>query len=195
MDVSDSASSVSISGTITGKNTAAGTFSEFPKSTEWELEYIKEILCNIELMFNDLSLGRAQSIIHPHLFEQLEARVGLTGTDDGDSRLRRKTLFDCVSECMELRFWRFVGGGFQAWEMGLAMLRSKEKLAEDVYREISGWRGLANSMVDDLVDRDMSTQNGKWLDFEPDKFELGVEIGGDILDSLIDEAISGILQL
>ncbi|KAK4786794.1 hypothetical protein SAY86_010627 [Trapa natans] len=191
MDMSDSASSVSIGGNITGKNTSTGSFSEFRKCTEWEVEYIKEILCGIELMFKDLYVGRSQSIIHPHLFEQLESRVGLTGTD----YMERKALFDCVSECMEFRFQHLVGGGFQAWGMGLSIVKRKEKLAEDVYREISGLRGLANSMVDDLVDRDMSTKNGKWLDFEPEMFELGAEIGGNILDSLIDEAISGILRL
>lgn len=195
MDLSDSASSVSIGGTFR-KNRTADTLSESSKSTEWELEYIKEMLSNVELMFKDLRLGHAQSIIHPHLFEQLEARIGSTGTDDDvDSRLRRKALFDCVSECMELRFRRFVVGGYQAWEQGLAMVRRKEKLAEDVYREILGWKGLADSMVDNLVDKDMSTQYGKWLEYDSDAFELGVELGGDILDSLIDEAILGILRL
>ncbi|KAK4795251.1 hypothetical protein SAY86_013245 [Trapa natans] len=194
MDMSDSASSVSIGGTITEKNTSTGTSSEFPKSTEWEVEYIKEVLSDIELMFKDLSFGRSQSIIHPRVFEQLEVRVGSTRTDDIDSWLRRKALFDCVSECMEVRFQNFVGGGFQAWEKGFSIVKRKEKLAEDVYKEILSLRGLANSMVDDLVDRDMSTQNGKWLHFEPNTFELGIEIGGNILDSLIDEAISGILR-
>ncbi|PKI40668.1 hypothetical protein CRG98_038923 [Punica granatum] len=195
MELSDSASSLSSSVTVAQKNATPDVLSEFSKPTEWELEYIKEILCNIELMFRDLSLGRADGIINPHLFEQLEARKGLIGTDDVDSRLKRKSLFDCVSECLELRFRRFVGGGCQSWEQGLVLVRRKERLAEDVYREILGWKGLADFMVDDLVDRDMSTQYGKWLDFEPDVFELGVEIEDSILNSLIDEAITAIKQL
>lgn len=193
MELSDSASSISVDATVIGKKATACIVSELSESTKWELEYIKEILSNVELTFKDLFLGQSHGIIHPHLFEQLEARKGLIGTDDVDSRLMRKTLFDCVCECMESRRRHFVGGGFRARELGLAMVRRKERLAEDVHREILGWKALVDCMVDDLVDRDMSIQY-KWLDFDTDVFKLGVEIGGNILDSLISEAISGILQ-
>uniref|UniRef100_A0A5B6YL43 DUF4378 domain-containing protein n=1 Tax=Davidia involucrata TaxID=16924 RepID=A0A5B6YL43_DAVIN len=177
-ELSDSASSTS-------------TRTHFVGSTRWELEYVKEILCNVELMFKDFALGRAREIINPHLFDQLENRKGVLGSH----KLKRKVLFDCVGECMDLRCRRYAGGGSRRWAKGLSVVRRKEQLAEQVYKEISGWRGMGDCMVDELVDKDMSCQCGRWIDFEVEAFELGVEIESRILDSLVDEVVADVLQL
>lgn len=193
-DLSDSASSTS-TGAVVEKYATRSILRGLVRSTKWEIEYVKEILCNVELMFKDFSLGRAGEIINPHLFDQLESRKIQWETDSGESRLRRKVLFDCVSECLDLRSGRFVGGGYGAWVKGVAMVRRKEWLAEEVYKEICGWRGLGDCMVDELVDKDMSSQHGRWLDFQLDAFALGVEVEGEIFNSLVEEVLADIWQL
>ncbi|XP_057542194.1 uncharacterized protein LOC130820712 isoform X2 [Amaranthus tricolor] len=181
-DALDSASSVSSQITVERQST---------KSTAWELGYVKDILCNVELMFKDYVGGRTREIVNPHLFDQMERRIG--GKKD-ESKLERKMLFDCVGECLDLKCQRFVGGGFEMWMKGIATLKRKDRLAEEVYKEIQVWRNLGNSMVDELVDKDMSSKYGRWLDFEVDEFALGVDIQEQILNSLIGEIVSDVLS-
>ncbi|KAE8708813.1 protein FAR1-RELATED SEQUENCE 11-like [Hibiscus syriacus] len=161
------------------------------KSANWELEYVNLILCNMELMFKDFALNRACETINPRLFDQLESRRGGFRSDGGgESRLERKVLFDSVSECIDLRCRQYVGGGYKMWTKGMMILRRNERLAEEVYNEICRWRGMGDCMVDELVDKDMSSQHGKWLDFEVDALVLGVDIEGQILNALVDEVIT-----
>ncbi|XP_048321868.2 uncharacterized protein LOC107433199 [Ziziphus jujuba] len=190
-ELSDSASSTSF-GFIARKHASMISVPDPVRSIEWELAYVKEILCNVELMFKDFSLGRVRDVINPHLFNLLESRKG--ESDCGESRLRRKVLFDCVRECLDLRCRRYVGGGFRMWVKGVAMVGRKEWLAEEVYKEISGWKGMGDAMVDELVDKDMSSQFGRWLDFEEDEFVLGVEVEAQIFNSLIDEIVADAIQ-
>lgn len=163
------------------------------KSSAWELGYVKDILSNVELMFKDYATGRTREIVNPHLFDQMERRRGGLGARKDEFRLKRKMLFDCVSECLDLRCQRFVGGGSETWAKGTATVKRKDRLAEEVYKEIQGWRSLGNNMVDELVDKDMSSKYGRWLDYEVDEFMLGVEVEGQILDSLVMEIVADIL--
>ena len=192
-ELSDSASSTS-TGTVARNLATTLLMTDLSKITEWELEYVKEILCNVELMFKDFALGRSHDIINPHLFNLLESRKGRLESDGGEVRFRRKELFDCVGECLDLRCRRCVGGGYRMWVKGVAMVRQKKWLAEEVYKEISGWESLGDSMVDELVDKDMSSQYGRWVDFEVDEFELAVDVEAQIFDSLIDEIVADMVQ-
>lgn len=161
-----------------------------------ELDYVNDILCNVELMYMDFSLGRARDIVNPHLFNQLESRRGRRfESDGGECRMRRKIIFDCVSECLDLRCRRYVGGGYKMWGKGVAMVRRNEWLAREVYKEISSWRDMGDSMVDELVDRDMSIEYGRWLDFEVDTYQLGSLVEDQIFNSLVDDFVAEILQL
>ncbi|XP_038709050.1 uncharacterized protein LOC120003949 isoform X2 [Tripterygium wilfordii] len=195
IELSDSASSISTE-SVAGKHLNTITVTHSTGSTEKELEYVREILCNVELMFKDFALGRSCEIVNPHLFEQLDRRRGGSENVHGESesKLQRKLLFACVSECLDLRCRRYVGGGCKSWLKGTTMVRRKDQLAEEVLKEISGWKGMGDCMVDELVDRDMSSQNGRWLDFEVDEFVLGVEVESLILDSLVDEMVIDVLQ-
>ncbi|CAK8531610.1 unnamed protein product [Lathyrus sativus] len=191
-ELSDSASSTS---TRTMIKKHADTFSmKFGRSSStWELEYVKEILCNVELMYIDFSLGRARKVVNSHLFNQLESRKGGFKSDD-ESRIERKVIFDIVSECMDLRCRSYVGGGYRMWSKGFEMVRRKDWLAKDVYKEILGLRGMRDSMVEELVYKDMSSQYGKWLDYEVDAFEFGEEVVNQIFESLVDDVVYEMLQ-
>ncbi|CAN4123237.1 unnamed protein product [Withania somnifera] len=160
------------------------------KSPNWELEYVKDILCDIESMFMDFTMSRSQVIINPHFFDQLER---VNGCAHDELKQRRKVVFDCVGECLDLRCRRYVEGGYDTRSKCLMVVKNKERLAEEVHREISGWSGMGNCMVDELVDKDMSSYFGRWLDFEVEAFELGTQIEKRLLNSLIDEVVGDIL--
>ncbi|KAG8483268.1 hypothetical protein CXB51_022343 [Gossypium anomalum] len=184
-ELSDSASSISYAAR---SNHNIVVMSDPMLSSNWELEYVKLIVSNVELMFKDFAVGRARKIINPHLFDQLESRRGV----EEESRLERKVLFDSVSECLDSRCRQYASGGCRIWSKGMAIMRRNERLAEEVYKEISRWRAMGDCMVDELVDDDMSSRYGKWLDFEVDGFELGVDIEGQIMNDLVDEMIAEI---
>lgn len=189
-ELSDSASSTAFD-ILARKHATVVT--DFPTSTAWELDYVKEIVCNIELLFRDFVSGRTRDVINPHLFDLLESKKGSLDSNGDQFRLmRRKVLFDSVSECLDLRCKRYAGGGYGEWAKGVAILRRKEWLAEEVYKEISGWKGMADSMVDELVDKDMSSQFGRWQEFDEDTYILGVEVEVHLFNSLIDELVADI---
>lgn len=190
-ELTDSASSSSTKALLKGKSVAISTTSN--TGSKWELRYINKILFNIEFMFKEFALGRTCHVISPHLFDQLENRNKILKETPNENKLARKVLFDCVSEYMDLRCKRYTNGGFKAWEKGLASLRRRANLAEDVYKEILRLKGIEDSKVDDLVDNDMSSQFGKWLDFEAQAFELGIEIEGRILNTLINEIVTDLV--
>ncbi|KAJ6772166.1 hypothetical protein OIU74_018407 [Salix koriyanagi] len=192
MELSDSASSSS-TGTVDRKHANMLAVTGLARSTKWEIEYVKKILCNIEPMFQDFASGRASEIINPHLFHQLERRKDTLESDGADARLERKVLFDCASECLDLRCRRHVSGGYKAWVKGTAMVRRKEWLGEDLCKEILEWSSMGDCMVDELVDKDMSSQYGRWLDFEVDAFEFGVEVESQVFNSLVNEVVADML--
>ncbi|KAJ6432036.1 hypothetical protein OIU84_019320 [Salix udensis] len=191
-ELSDSASSSS-TGTVDRKHANMLAVTGLARSTKWETEYVKKILCNIEPMFQDFASGRASEIINPHLFHQLERRKDMLESDGADARQERKVLFDCASECLDLRCRRHGSGGYKAWVKGTAMVRRKEWLGEDLCKEILEWSSMGDCMVDELVDKDMSNQYGRWLDFEVDAFAFGVEVESQVFNSLVNEVVADML--
>ncbi|RZC88112.1 hypothetical protein C5167_015916 [Papaver somniferum] len=191
-ELSDSASFPFRAG-VSCEQTITFGATDYARSDKWELDYVREILSNVELMFKDFTLGRAREIINPHLFDQLESRKYWPRVsaveDEKESKLRRRTLFDCVGECLDLRCRRYVGGGSAKWAKGLAMVRRTDWLANEVYKEVSVWRAMEDLSMDDVVDKDMSSQFGRWLEFEPEEFEVGLDVEKRILSSLVDELV------
>ena len=78
-ELSDSASSTS-TGTVARRSDISSSKSHFVGSTKWEVEYVKEILLNVDLMFKDFALGRASETVNPNLFELLENRKEVLAT-------------------------------------------------------------------------------------------------------------------
>ncbi|KAF5196418.1 Gpi-anchored adhesin-like protein [Thalictrum thalictroides] len=194
-DLSDSPSST-CSGNFSRKRGKRFSLVYSRRTDKMELEYVREVISNADFMFKDLSLGRAHEMVNPHLFDLLENKkpwLRSNSEENIDSRISRRVLFDCVGECLDLRCRPYVNGSCKKWAKGVAMVRRKGWLAEDIYKEIVGLRNMGNWMLDDLVDKDMGTGHGKWLDFETEEFELGEEIGRKILSSLVDEVVADIL--
>lgn len=184
-EVSESASSISI-----------GTFSllESKEPSKWELEYVRRILKHADLMLTEFALGQIRRLLPRSLYYQLENQESTMESNKEEySKLRRRALFDCVSECLDLMCRQLLSGSFRAWVKCADLFQRKGWLAEELYKEIICWNSMGDLMVDELVEKDMSSRHGRWLDFEREAFEEGVEIENVILTSLVDELVSDLL--
>ncbi|PIN08831.1 hypothetical protein CDL12_18588 [Handroanthus impetiginosus] len=193
LEISDTASSLSV-GTISETVTSSLYMTDSKDSSIWELQYIRDILSNAELLLEEFALGQAHKVMAPDLFDHLEnKKLDSYKVMDEHVMLERKVLFDCVCECVEVRCGLLLSGSCKFWAKQMSMLHKKKWLADDLYREISSLVNDEELMVDELVDKDMSSKNGKWIDFEVEAFEEGVEIERRILTSLLDELIDDFL--
>ncbi|KAK9161706.1 hypothetical protein Syun_008047 [Stephania yunnanensis] len=194
-ELSDSASSLLIEDPCRDHVKASNRANSI-RLDNWELEYVREILC-AELLFEDFTVSEENHVIKLVVFDELENQKtsSIIDSEENNSTLRRKVLFDCVDEHLHLRCRKYCSGGYKAWGKGVEMVNNGW-LAEEVYKEISGFRGVVidDSTLDELVDRDMSSQYGKWLDFEIERFEAGVEIARRILSSLVNEAVKDMIS-
>lgn len=159
-------------------------------SSQWEFDYIKQLLIHSDFLFEDFSFGHTQKVINAHLFDQLENH---NKNMDPFLKVQRKALFDCVSACVECRFSRALSGSYEEWAKWSKMFQRKDLLADEIQKEIYGWTSMEDLMVDEVVDKDMSTRDGKWLDFEAEALEEGVVIENGILTTLIDEMVTDFL--
>lgn len=175
------------------ENCIPGTKGWLRKSTMLEVEsesessYVKDLLSNIESMFEDFTLNRTSKIVNPRLFDKLEAQKPVL-ENNRKPKLRRKLVFDCVSECVDSRC--------RVWFRGVAVVSRKERLVEDVCNKILKWEQMKDCMVEELVYKDMSDDPHKtWLDYDVEAFELGVEIEKRLLSDLIGEALVDMMVL
>lgn len=189
-ELSDTASSISV-GYIDANNMVQAFHSM--DSTDWELDYIKLMLRHADLMFIEFASGHTNEVIVPDFFNQLEDANAKERNEDDYSKNCRKLLFDCVSECLGLKCQQLFLGTCKGWGRCENMCRKRTLLAEEVYKEVSSWKSMEDMMVDELVERDMNTKQGRWLDFDAEAFEEGVEIEEGIFSCLVDELISDFL--
>ncbi|EPS69271.1 hypothetical protein M569_05496, partial [Genlisea aurea] len=179
-DLSDSASSTSVADAAVDKRKrgSSGISVETQKVAvvvvvvPWEHDYVKEMVRDAGFGYQDFASGRTRNVVSPGLFARLESQKWNPAESGIAPRIDRRILFDCAAESLEARFKRFFRGGRRSWAEGVYALGEggKERLAGEIYREISGRprqaRGEDDSMVDRLVDDDMSRRNnphGKWL--------------------------------
>ncbi|XP_021742658.1 uncharacterized protein LOC110708749 isoform X1 [Chenopodium quinoa] len=162
--------------------------SDFIDASYWELEYVRHMLHYAGL--KRLRLDEGFDIIDPDLFDLLENLISTSGrTAEPCSKLDRRILFNCVTESVNAKYQRAFLGSFKSWE-NWGMLLQNEWLTEEVYKEVLCWQNMGNLMVDELVDLDMSIQLGRWLDFEIESLEEGIDIEKEIVESLIDELVA-----
>ncbi|XP_047957714.1 uncharacterized protein LOC125203420 [Salvia hispanica] len=191
-EILDTASSLSV-GAMSETVSSSLHVVDSKDSSNWELKYIEDILSHTEFLLEEFSLGQAHKIVAPDFFVQLENQTMESYKTMEENVLERRVLFDCVCECLEQRCGRLLAGGREFWAKQMAVLHRRQWMADDLYREIWRWTNSEELMVDELVDKDMSSKSGKWVDFEVEAFEEGVEIGNRILTCLVDELIDDFL--
>ncbi|KAI5424536.1 uncharacterized protein LOC127132454 isoform X2 [Lathyrus oleraceus] len=168
---------------------------DFKRSGIMELDYVQNILGNAEFMAEEFIMGRTNTVIMPNLFDLLENHSTGTTTYCGEeySKLDRKVLFDYVSECLESRCEQAFVGSCKSWPRWVTSIQRKNILAEELYKEMLSFRNMEDVMAEELLSNDMSRGYGKWLDFDIEAFEEGLEVEEDIVESLIDELLSDLL--
>ncbi|XP_073292442.1 uncharacterized protein [Primulina huaijiensis] len=194
VEISDTASSLSV-GTLC-ETVASSLYATDLKDTPfWELHYIKAIFDSAESMIEDFALGQAHTIIPPNVFSQLEDQLTDSNKLTEDRFvLERKLLFDRVNEYLETDSKIVIAGSCKAWAKQTALSYRKQWFAEELYKEISRWQLADEVMVDELVDKDMSSKIGKWVDFGMEACEEGKEMEERILSSLVDDLIDDFLS-
>ncbi|OIV90887.1 hypothetical protein TanjilG_15620 [Lupinus angustifolius] len=170
---------------------------DFTRST-WkiELEYVKDILTNAELMAEEFVVGQTDKIITPNLFDVLENRSNETENYNKEySKLERKVLFDTISECLELRCRKAFVGSCKGWPIWMASVKRKSRLAGELYKEVLRFKNVEEEtmVVDELVSKDMSIGLGTWLDFDIEAFQEGLDVELDIVTYLINEIVVDLL--
>ncbi|XWS57447.1 hypothetical protein CRYUN_Cryun09bG0174900 [Craigia yunnanensis] len=199
MELSDSASSKSVGEmgkkllTRTSSSRDFKDFKDFKELTNWELDYVKMVLKDSELKLVEYALGQTENVMTLNAFNQLEHHNGTERNGEEYNKLEQKLLLDCVSECLELKCLQVFVGSCKGWAKWGKLIQKRGWLAEELYKEILGWKNMGDIMVDDLVDKDMNTKYGRWLDFDMEAFEEGVEIEKSILTSLVDELVFDLL--
>ncbi|CAN0914098.1 hypothetical protein LINGRAHAP2_LOCUS28354 [Linum grandiflorum] len=158
------------------------TTNKYRDSSNWELDYVSDMLESAEMRLEDLALG-----ISPRLFYDEENKLA---SND------RKVLFDCIVEFLDSKCRRNSVETCKAWSELRVLFGTKGWLAKELQKQITGWKSMGDLMVDELVDIDMScSRHGRWLDFDLEAFEEGVEIEEEILASLVDDLVSDFLVL
>ncbi|PKA52744.1 hypothetical protein AXF42_Ash001725 [Apostasia shenzhenica] len=151
-----------------------------------EMKYVREILRRRGLLSecaNPLHLATLGYTLDPRLFEELECWDSWNGC-----QRRRKLLFDYSTEWLDLKLSLYLGAGYRAWTKGLSIFG--KDLVQMVYEEIASWRSVEDSMIHELLERDMSNQRGRWIDFDLEAFEAGEEIERGLLSSLVEELVA-----
>ncbi|OIV95260.1 hypothetical protein TanjilG_26957 [Lupinus angustifolius] len=169
---------------------------DFKRSRETGLEYVHDILTNAEFMAEEFVIGQTNTVIMPNVFDRLVNASN--GTEDCEeySMLEMKIVFDFVSECIELKCKQAFVGSCKQWFGLMRSIKRKNWLAQEFYKQMLGFRNTEEDvMIDELVSNDMSTGRGRWLEFDVEAFEEGIEIEEDILDILMDELVYDLLHV
>jgi hypothetical protein len=165
------------------------------KSRNTELEYIGDVLSSVNILtevLGSLFVNQDGTALDPHLFDKLENMNAYTqGKDHFGCQGYRRLLFDCVNECLETRRGTYFRAGYATWSKGVAAL--SRGIETEVCKEITNWKSMGEWVVDELVDKDMSTELGTWVDFRVEEYESGEEVEREILSSLLDEVIDDMM--
>ncbi|XP_038998292.1 uncharacterized protein LOC120123477 [Hibiscus syriacus] len=192
---SPGAKSSQIVGEADGKlltTTSKSTY--YKESTNSKLDYVKMVLKDSKLKFIQYALGQTNNIVTLNAVNQLEHRNRTEGHREDHNKLELKLLLDCMSESLESQYDQVFVGSCKGWDKWGELIQNKGWLAEELYKEILDWRKMGSILVvDDLVGKNMNTKQERWLDFDMEAFEEGLEVEKTILTCLVDELVFDLL--
>lgn len=164
-----------------------------------KLHYIQEIVLSAELLFGNADVRRSSRILDfllgPFL-DELESLVLAAWKNTiilgievrKEENPLRRFLFDCLVECLDVKYIRYSDSGFRAWSK-LPKSIDAEFLIKTFDEELRKWIGSTGKTTDEIIEKEMSTSLGKWTYFDIEAFEIGAEISQDIVQILVDELV------
>ncbi|KAL8160040.1 hypothetical protein V2J09_001577 [Rumex salicifolius] len=192
-DISDTTSS-SYYDEWDGKHTSTSQSMSEVYLSDWELQYVKQIVHLAGL--KEIVLDADREIIDPSVFDHAENLIYISATNTGEcTKLARKLLFDCLNDCLCLKYEQISVGSYSAWCRWRVVLQKEDWLVEELYKEVYSLADMENLMVDELVEKDMGIQYSGWLAFDIEALEEGMDIEQDIVDSLINEMVADLSLL
>ncbi|KAE9615643.1 hypothetical protein Lal_00017769 [Lupinus albus] len=175
--------------------------------TTSKLTHMKDVILNAELVLG-LSSNHSEDNVVPQLVISRFLLNELDNMADDamctnfnvfvcceDSKQRKELkgfLFDCVIEYLESNCCRYFKCGFEAWTK-LPLCMKSDILAQEVMKEMKKWACMVGMVADEIIEWEMSHSLGKWTDFDMEAFEAGVDMGGDIIEILVDEIVEDLL--
>ncbi|CAJ1843782.1 unnamed protein product [Sphenostylis stenocarpa] len=169
-----------------------------------KLNHMKDIFLHAELVLGITTdrredEGPPQLIIYQFLVDDLESMTSDpmwadVGCEDSKQRKELKGfLLDCIVEYLESNCSQYFNSGFRAWTK-LPLCMRAEMLAQEVKREINKCLSMAGMVPDEIIEWEMSHSLGKWTNFDIEAFEAGVDVDGDILQTLVDEVVEDLVS-
>ncbi|XP_010916425.1 uncharacterized protein [Elaeis guineensis] len=139
----------------------------------------------VEFSVKSFLLGLLETLVHAFV---IGPKSCSDYTDAEERNWLRVFIFDCIIECLDLKYSQFCKSGYKTW-LKLPLFLSRDRLTREVQEEIKGWMALAGRFLDDMIEKEMSHSTGKWTDCEIEAFETGTEVETDILQTLVDEMV------
>nr|CAB3492569.1 unnamed protein product [Digitaria exilis] len=188
---SDPAKGVKVYGTSNAlEDTASACETSSIASTDFDRESLQSFNDGKATIHQADLAAKSGQVFLPD-FDWAAERWLLAGEEGKGYRLRRRLLFDCVNELLNVKCAYYFNAGYGSWFMGMTVLKNLS--AEEVHREMTSLKVAEEWMVDELVYREMSSPLGSWVDFKMDSYQAGGDIAADLLGSLIDEVVADLL--
>lgn len=172
----------------------------WPRLTESKMDHMKEVIFIAELILGNVTRNNEEGVLPQLLISCIlldELNMATDATQRNFNRSQLKGfLFDCVIEYLESNCCQNYYGVFKSWcawtKVPLCM--KAEILVQEVKSEIKKWECIAGMEPDQIIDCEMSHSLGKWTDFDIEAFEAGVDIGGDVLQILVNEIVEELVH-
>ncbi|CAI0451028.1 unnamed protein product [Linum tenue] len=171
--------------------------------TSRDLGHAKETILTAELLFGAATHHghdrTRSSVLGSFLLDELNAVAVSMGSTEGSkeaSNQLRRLLFDCVIEWLDSRYSRYCDAGFRTWrQQQLVSPWCKETVMEEVEEEVKRWTNMAGLIPDEMVELEMGQSLAKWTEFEVESYEIGGELGCEIVEVLLEETMRDLWQL
>lgn len=161
---------------------------------------MKEVIFIAELVLGNVTRNNEEGVLPQLLISCIlldELNIATEAMQRNFNRSQLKGfLFDCVIEYLESNCCHNYYSVFRSWcawtKAPLCM--KAEILVQEVKSEIKKWECMVGMELNQVIDWEMSHSLGKWTDFDIEAFETGVDIGGDVLQILVDEIVEDLVD-
>lgn len=172
-----------------------------------EEDYLKHVLSSANLSLSKIYSARlllSGPLIESALFDEVEENFqhqwkwgiqhehkdeDVGSPYDHAARINRKLLFDCIGEALKLD----IGVNEQeSLQNNMLFLHpsSPDSCSRRIQRHINDWKAMSCGInVDDMVEKEMNSGIGKWVEFPSEVYQIAVDVETSILKDFIAELV------